>query len=41
MMDAGDPDKGRIYGGFPWNRALPSPSPAANLAGIWKDKKQC
>lgn len=35
-MDTGDPDYGAYFPAFPGNRALPSPSPAANLVGIWK-----
>ena len=39
FRDAGDP---RVWGVFPGNagnRALPGPSPSANLAGIWKGKR--
>jgi hypothetical protein len=39
-MDAGDPNKRGVFFGIPGNRALPSPSPTANLAGIWKGTGQ-
>jgi hypothetical protein len=35
-MDTGDPI---FRGEFPRNRILPSPSPSANLVGIWEGKE--
>jgi hypothetical protein len=37
-MDAGDPNFGAYFPDS-GNRALPGPSPTANLVGIWKGKK--
>jgi len=37
-MDAGDPENGAYFPAFAGNRALPGPSPSANLAGMWKGK---
>lgn len=39
-MDAGDPMMGRISLPQAGNRALPGPSPTANLAGVWKGNGQ-
>jgi KUP system potassium uptake protein len=39
-MDAGDPELWGVFPGIPGDRALPSPSPTANLAGIWKGNGQ-
>lgn len=38
-MDAGDPDYG-AQSPDTGDRALPGPSPSANLAGIWKGTEQ-
>jgi hypothetical protein len=37
-MDAGDPEYGAYFPVFAGDRALPGPSPTANLVGIWKGK---
>jgi len=34
-MDAGDPGYGAYFPGFTGDRALPGPSPSANLVGIF------
>jgi hypothetical protein len=39
-MDAGDPENGAYFPVFAGDRALPGPSPSANLAGIWKGKER-
>ena len=38
-MDAGDPIYGAYFPGSTGNRALPGPSPTANLVGVWKGKR--
>jgi hypothetical protein len=38
-MDAGDPIFGAYSPGIPGDRALPGPSPTANLVGVWKGKR--
>jgi len=38
-MDAGDPGIGAYFPAVAGNRVLPDPSPSANLAGVWEDKR--
>jgi hypothetical protein len=38
-MDTGDPRFGAYFPGSSGNRALPGPSPTANLVGVWKGKR--
>ena len=38
-MDAGEPKFGAYFPGVAGNRALPGPSPTANLVGVWEGKR--